>query len=177
LRRLARRFRVRPYLIDPNFLRYRHRYLLQCCFVSLAMLGVLLMLDSVYQTVLIAALGASCFIAFAAPSMRRSRPRCLIGGYLVGVLVGCSLAWLAAVTDGLVALDEDSLRIILGAVSVGLAMFLMVITDTEHPPGAAVALGFVLNDWQPLTIVVVMTGIVAISVIKELARDHLMDLF
>ena len=170
------RFRPGTYLIDPKFARNRVRYVAQCCFVSAAMLLVLLMLDAFYQTVLIAALGASSVVAFAAPSMRVSRPRCLIGGYLVGVLVGCSVSSLAAVTGGMVALDERTLRILLGAAAVGLTMFVMVTTDTEHPPGAAVALGFVLNDWDISTIAIVLAGIISISVIKELVRDRLMDL-
>ncbi len=163
LARVMRRFRIRPYLVDPNFAANRWHYVLQCLFVSLAMLLVLLMLDSVYQTVLIAALGASSVVAFAAPSMRVSRPRCLIGGYLVGIVVGCTVSSLVTAAGGVVSLDERNVRIVLGALAVGIAMFLMVTTDTEHPPGAAVALGFVLNDWEPMTVAVVLAGIVSIS--------------
>ena len=175
------RFRFGNYLIDPKFARNKARYVAQCGFVSAAMILILLMLDSFYHTVLIAALGASSVVAFAAPSMRVSRPRCLIGGYVVGMLVGCSMSALVAMLGGAVSfewlvLDERTLRILLGAAAVGLAMFIMVTTDTEHPPGAAVSLGFVLNDWEPMTVVIVMVGIVSISVIKELARDRLMDL-
>ena len=92
LHRTATRFRVRGYLIDPKFQENRSRYVFQCLLVCCTMLGVLLFLDSVYQTVLIAALGASSMIAFSAPSMRAARPRCLIGGYAVGVVVGCSMS-------------------------------------------------------------------------------------
>jgi len=175
------RFRPGNYLIDPKFARNKARYIAQCGFVSVAMILVLLMLDSFYHTVLIAALGASSVVAFAAPSMRVSRPRCLIGGYVVGILVGCGMSALVVMLGGGVSfewltLDERTLRILLGAAAVGLAMFIMVTTDTEHPPGAAVSLGFVLNDWEPMTVGIVMVGIVTISVIKELARDRLMDL-
>jgi len=176
LQGLMARFRPGNYLVDPKFARNRVRYVAQCCFVSAAMLLVLLMLDAFHQTVLIAALGASSVVAFAAPSMRVSRPRCLIGGYLVGVVVGCGVSSLVAITLGLGALDERTVRILLGAAAVGVTMFIMVTTDTEHPPGAAVALGFVLDDWVPLTVVIVLAGIVAISVIKEVVRDRLMDL-
>lgn len=176
LERLKRRFSLGGYIVDPRFVRNRRQYLLQCAFVSVAMLCILFMLDSFYQTVLIAALGASSFVAFAAPSMRVSRPRCLIGGYLVGTVVGCCVSMLVAGTNGWVSLDEHSVRIALGAVAVGITMFIMVTTDTEHPPGVAVALGFVLSEWEPMTIVVVLAGIVSISVVKELAREHLIDL-
>ena len=68
------------------------------------------------------------------------------------------------------------MRIVLGAVSVGITMFVMVTTDTEHPPGAAVALGFVLNEWELMTVFVVFAGIISISVTKELVRNKLIDL-
>jgi len=174
--RIKRRFAFDGHFIDPRFVRNRRRYLLQCAFVSGAMAGVLLLLDTFYQTVLIAALGASSFVAFAAPSMRVSRPRCLIGGYLVGTLVGCGVSMLVAATGGFMTLDSRSVRIVLGALAVGITMLVMVTTDTEHPPGVAVALGFVLSDWELSTVAAVLTGIVAISVIKELAREHLIDL-
>jgi CBS-domain-containing membrane protein len=177
LRRTLARFRPRGGLIDPKFLPNRARYVLQCLLVGCTMLGVLLFLDSVYQTVLIAGLGASSVVAFSAPSLRASRPRCLIGGYMVGITVGCALSLLVSVAGDSLWLSENAFRIVLGAVAVGLTMFLMVTTNTEHPPGAAIALGFVLNEWDLMTIVVVVTGIVLISVVKELARNWLIDLF
>lgn len=170
------RFRLDGYFVDPKFASNRKRYVLQCLFVSIAMLFILLMLDSFYQTVLIAALGSSALIAFSAPSMRVSRPRCLIGGYLVGVVVGCTISALFSAAGGFVSLDARSVRIVLGAVSVGITMFIMVTTDTEHPPGAAVALGFVLNEWELMTVFVVFAGIISISVTKELVRNKLIDL-
>ncbi|NND54091.1 MAG: HPP family protein [Gammaproteobacteria bacterium] len=170
------RFRPGNFLIDPKFAANRIRYIAQCCFVGAVMLVVLLMLDAFYQTVFIAALGASSVVAFVTPTLRASRPRCLIGGYLVGILVGCAVSTLVLAISNLVLLDERTVRIVLGAAAVGLAMFIMVTTGTEHPPGAAVALGFVLNEWDFSTIAIVLAGITSISVIKELVRDQLMDL-
>jgi CBS-domain-containing membrane protein len=174
--RVLDRLRGGAYLIDPKFSRNRSRYVIQCLMVTCTMLVVLLVLDAFYQTVLIAALGASSFIAFAAPSMRASRPRCLIGGYVIGMTIGCCLSSIVGDTGSLVVLDEHSTRILLGAIAVGGAMFVMVTTDTEHPPAAAIALGFVLNEWDWMTVVVVLAGIVTISAVKELTRKYLMDL-
>ena len=58
----------------------------------------------------------------------------------------------------------------------GLAFFLMVLTDTEHPPAAALALGYVLNEWQLDTVVVVLGGVTALAVVTQLFRARLMDL-
>jgi CBS-domain-containing membrane protein len=55
-------------------------------------------------------------------------------------------------------------------------MFLMVVTKTEHPPAAALALGLVLNEWTALTLAVVVFGVVALCICKRLILPHLMDL-
>jgi CBS domain-containing membrane protein len=163
-------------IFDPKFFANWPRYIFQCLFVVATMGVVLMLLDSVYQTVLIAALGSSSVLAFSAPSLRASRPRCMVGGYVVAVVVGCGVSLLVHATDNMISLDEHSTRILLGALAVGLTMFVMVTTGTEHPPGAAVALGFVLNEWDLMTIVVVLAGISVISAIKESARSKLIDL-
>lgn len=66
--------------------------------------------------------------------------------------------------------------IIFGAIAISLAMFTMVVTRTEHPPAAALALGLVLNEWSLLTLVVVLSGIVGLSIIKQLVLPALLDL-
>jgi CBS-domain-containing membrane protein len=68
------------------------RYALQCSLATMVVLILLVALDAVTQTVLIAALGASTFIAFAVPRSVVSNPRCLIGGYLVGIFAGSILS-------------------------------------------------------------------------------------
>jgi CBS-domain-containing membrane protein len=174
--RFLERLRGDSHLIDPKFSRNQRRYIYQCCAVGITMVVVLLLLDMAYQAVLIAALGSSSMVAFSAPNMRASRPRCLIGGYIVGVFVGCSIAFLVGVFANLDVLDEHMVRILAGAVATGLAMFVMVVTDTEHPPAAALALGFVLNEWNLMTIFAVMSGITLIVLIKEAIRGRLVDL-
>ena len=62
------------------------------------------------------------------------------------------------------------------ALATGVAMLTMVCTDTEHPPAAALALGFVLNEWEPLTALTVLVGVVAIAVIKESIKGSMIDL-
>ena len=56
------------------------RYAIQCSLATLVVLILLVALDAVTQTVLIAALGATTFIAFAVPRSLVSSPRCLVGG-------------------------------------------------------------------------------------------------
>jgi CBS-domain-containing membrane protein len=174
--RILEHLGANSHLIDPKFARNQRRYIYQCCAVSLTMIVVLLLLDMAYQAVLIAALGSSSMAAFSAPNMRASRPRCLIGGYLAGVFIGCSISLLVDAIAGLNMFDAHLVRILAGAVATGLAMFVMVVTDTEHPPAAALALGFVLNEWNLITIFAVMSGITIIVLIKEALRGRLVDL-
>ncbi len=152
------------------------RYALQCSLATAVVLILLVALDAVTQTVLIAALSASSFIAFAVPRSLVSSPRCIIGGYLVGISVGVLMSTLNRAFDFPdVVLTHVSL-IVFAALATGLAMFLMVVTRTEHPPAAALALGLVLNEWSPLTLLVVISGVVGLSICKRLVLPILMDL-
>ena len=152
------------------------RSALQCSMAAGVVLLLLLVLDTVTQTVLIAALGASTFIAFAVPRSTASSPRCIVGGYLAGIVAGSSMATLN-ISLGLSTFMNGNLgMIIFGALATGLAMLLMVVTKTEHPPAAALALGLILNEWTSITLLVVMVGVVGLSLCKQLVLPHLMDL-
>ena len=140
------------------------------------MLLLLLVLDAVTQTVLIASLGASAFIAFAVPLSLHSSPRHMIGGYLVGMLAGVSMSLLDASVDVPALPVGHAANIIFAALAMSAAMFLMVVTRTEHPPAAALALGLVLNEWNVLTLCVVLAGVVGLSVVKRAVLPLLMDL-
>jgi CBS-domain-containing membrane protein len=152
------------------------RYVLQCSLAGLVVLMLLLILDSVTQTVLIAALGASAFIAFAVPRSLHSGPRHLIGGYVVGMFAGCLMGSMDNGIDLSSMTLDHAVTIVFGALAIATAMFLMVVTKTEHPPAAALALGLVLNEWTLLTLVVILTGVIGLSLVKRVVLPVLMDL-
>ncbi len=152
------------------------RYAIQCTLAAAVVLILLLMLDAVTQTVLIAALGASSFIAFAVPRSLVSSPRCMVGGYIVGIIAGTLMSTLNVAFDFSDTVVAHTSLIIFAALATGIAMFIMVMTRTEHPPAAALALGLVLNEWSSLTLLVVVGGIVALSISKQLILPWLMDL-
>lgn len=153
-----------------------NRYFLQCGLASVVVLILLLVLDVVTQTVLIAALGASTFIAFAVPRSLHSDPRHMIGGYLAGIAAGCLMGTLHTTINFSDATIAHAFLIVFGALATGFAMFVMVLTKTEHPPAASLALGLVLNEWDLLTLAVVLAGVVALSICKQLVLPMLMDL-
>jgi CBS-domain-containing membrane protein len=152
------------------------RYLLQCSMAGAVVLVLLLFLDAVTQTVLIASLGASAFIAFAVPLSLHSSPRHMIGGYIVGIICGGGMSFLHTSMNLSTQPVDHAAMIMFAALAMSLAMFLMVVTRTEHPPAAALALGLVLNEWTPLTLVVVLAGIVGLSIVKRMVLPLLMDL-
>jgi CBS-domain-containing membrane protein len=68
-------------------------------------------------------------------------------------------------------------RVVFGAAAVGLAMLAMALTNTEHPPAAGLALGFVLlEEWRWITPAAVLGGIVALCLIRAALRPALRDL-
>jgi CBS-domain-containing membrane protein len=151
------------------------RYAMQCGLAGLVVFALLFVLDAVTQTVLIASLGASAFIAFAVPRSLHSGPRSLAGGYLVGMFVGALMGTLSNMIAASTGYDH-AVMVICGAVAISLAMFTMVVTRTEHPPAAALALGLVLNEWSFLTLFVVLLGVVCLSAVKQLVLPALLDL-
>lgn len=173
-----RRLRTKPAwrVFDAKFRSHRLQYLKQTLMATVTMMVLLLLLDLVEQTVLIASLGASTFILFSMPHTRRSKPRYLIGGYAVGTLAGCTMSALAGWLQSFAFADPRVVDVCCAALALGAAFLIMVATDTEHPPAAALALGFVLNQWDLFALLVVLAGIVLITTIKELIKPRLLDL-
>ncbi|MFW6132359.1 MAG: HPP family protein [Planctomycetota bacterium] len=166
-------------LFDSHFRRNKLHYLLQCLLASAAMFTVLAAMRSTSNTAVMASLGASAFIAFTMPQRHVSRARFLIGGYVVGTAAGTAAWWLTR----FVPLPEqfvfiaDFPHVVFGAAAVGLAIFVMVVTNTEHPPAAGLALGFaILEQWSWLTPAVVLGGIAGLCGVKLLLRPVLRDL-
>ena len=62
-------------IIDPRFRRHSHSYLLQAFLATLAMLAILLVVDSLADAVLAAALGSSIVILLVHPSASTARAR------------------------------------------------------------------------------------------------------
>ncbi|HEV7318661.1 MAG TPA: HPP family protein [Ensifer sp.] len=82
---------------------------------------------------LIAPMGASAVLLFAAPSSPLAQPWSLVGGNIVSSLIGVTVALM--IQDPVVA----------AAVAVGLAIAVMLLLGCLHPPSGAVALTAVLG--------------------------------
>ena len=163
--------------LDAKLTRNKLRYVAQCLLAALSIFVVLLILDAKSNAAVLAALGASSFIVFTMPNERVSRSRYLIGGYAVGIVAGFLCFHLSQLPFWeKISLVPPLSSALFSALAVGLAIFLMVITDLEHPPAAGVALGLVLNEANQRTILVVLIGIILLVLIKRVIRPLLIDL-
>jgi len=59
---------------------------------------------------------------------------------------------------------------------VGLSIFTMVVTDTEHPPAAGTALGVAITGMSPNVLVAVLLSIVLLSLMHRFFKPYLRDL-
>ncbi len=81
--------------------------------------------DLAHAALLIAPFGASCVLVFALPQSPLAQPRNLIGGHLISTAVGLGVYTLLGAHPWSFALG------------VGLAITLMQVTGTVHPPAGA----------------------------------------
>lgn len=139
-------------------------YLLQSFLAAFALFILVLVLGR-DKMVIVSAMGATSFIVFAMPKAVSAQTKHVIGGHLVGLAVGTVFYFTA-----LPYFIEYSL-------AVGIAVFLMVVLDVEHPPAAGTALAVVINE-VPLAIAfaTVMTSALVLSQCRYYLRAYLKDL-
>ena len=87
------------------------------------------LLDSTAQVMIIGSFGASAVLIYGAIRSPLAQPRNLVGGHVLSALVGVTIYKLLGGQPWLAA-----------SVAVSLAIMLMHLTNTLHPPGGATAL-------------------------------------
>jgi len=164
-------------IFDSNFKANFHRYLLQCLFATIIIFVVLFLADTIFNMTIVASLGASTFIAFTMPHTNSSRPRYLIGGYIVGALCGILMNYANKYLVSVEAqLFDFSPYVLTCALAVGLAMLLMTSLDFEHPPAAALSMGLVLVSDVFITALIAIASVITISIIKSIIKRWLINL-
>ena len=116
------------------------------------------------RVVVISAMGATSFIVFAMPKAVSAQTRNVIGGHLVGLLSG-AVFYLA-----------DLPYFVGYPLAVGVAVFLMVTLDFEHPPAAGTALAVVVNEVSFDVFVTIVISALILSQCRYYLRNHLRDL-
>ena len=153
--------------IDTQFREHWKSYLLQSILATIAVFIVLYFL-SMQHAVIIASLGATSFIVFAMPDYITAQSRNVIGGHIVGLFCGFLFSLIPHPTL------LSSLLVYSSAV--GASIFIMVVTDTEHPPASGTALGVVMTGIMLDVLIAVVLSTIILSVIHRLCKPYLKDL-
>lgn len=142
-------------------------YVLQSALATLVVFILLWALRPEYLLI-VASIGSTAFIVFAMPKSLSARPRNVIGGQIIGLACG-TLAH---------ALMPDLYWTQVGGYSlaVGLSMFLMVVTDTEHAPASGTALGIAFRGASVPATLAVVVGAMVLSLVHHLLKNMLRDL-
>lgn len=163
-------------LVDRRIRRRWKNYLFQCGISTLALMMILLVVDVLFQAAIVVAIASTTFIIFVLPHSTASHPRRVVGGHFVGVIVGwCSTLILALLGEDLASQSSIALSVI-AATSVGMSIFIMVVTDTNHPPAAGTALGLTIGEGTLLTILFILAGTVILSTVHRILRPKLINL-
>ena len=149
--------------VRDKFKKLWKNYLLQSLLAATALLILVLVLGR-DKMVVISAMGATAFIVFATPKSYSAQTRNVIGGHLVGLASGAIFYFTA-----LPYLLEYPL-------AVGIAIFVMVALDVEHPPAAGTALAVVINEVSPEAFVTIMVSALVLSQCRYYLRNYLKDL-
>ena len=166
------------HLIDRAFIRRPRHYIIQSLLAAAALLIILYFVEFLTHAAIVAALGSSAFIVFAMPHSVTAQPRRLIGGHIIGLISGifCNFVILNLLL-GRFAIEWEWITWLVYALAVGLSIFLMTITNTEHPPASGTALGVAAHGYSWQTVVFILACAVALAVIRRLFRRQLRDLF
>ena len=164
-------------IIDSKAKKNLARYIFQCAIATAAILLILTFLDVLTHTAIIAALGATAFIVFTMPRAYASGPRPLIGGYFIGIIVGCGCSLLSTLRFMFpFFITRITSYTVFGALAVGIAIFLMAVTNTEHAPAAGISLGLVINNWDYSTVLFILAAVLFMIGLRRFLRSTLIDL-
>ena len=165
-------------LLDRKLKHRGPQYLFQCGLATVALIIILLVEDAVLRAAIVVAIASTAFIIFVVPNSIAATPRKVIGGHFVAVIVGSIFAGvlnIPAVES--VAEDFNHVVNIAAALSVGLSIFMMVITDTEHLPAAGTALGLIVAPgWSWSAVIFIMSGAAILSLLRVILRPKMINL-
>lgn len=149
-------------IVSESFQDKWRNYVCQSVGAGLSIL-LLITFTNMVGLVLIAAAGSTAFTVFGIPHNRTAKTRNIIGGNVISAVVGFGCAYLAPLWFA-------------GGVAVGLASFLMVLFDAEHPPAAGAALGLAISATFAKFSFLVVSAIV-FALIRHLLLPYLKDLY
>lgn len=124
-------------------------------------------MDVMARGILVASVGSSVFILFTMPHNVTAKARNTIGSHTICGLIGSASAVIPL---------SAGLEPVRWSFAVGLAIFIMVTTDTEHPPAAGTALGFAMSGWDPVAYLHLVSLVAGVWAGARLLRPWMEDL-
>ena len=166
-----------PFLLDPKFRRHYRQYIFQALLATVAMALILLFVDSLSTAAIAAGLGSSVVGIFINPTGATARLRAVVGGHTMALLLGSVFSFIlfAGSIEGFIA-DHSQFHALMMALSVGLLILVMAVTDTEHPPAAGIVIGMSSREWTPEVFGAILGALVLLGAIKLVLKRHLRDL-
>ena len=169
--------RINLHLIDNSFLRSPKSFIIQSLLAVLILAVILYFVETLTHAAIVAALGSSAFVVFAMPQSVAAQPRRLIGGHIVGILSGtlCYFVFLVGPLGEIITGWEFT-TLFIYALAVGFSIFLMAITNTEHPPAAGTALGIAAHTWSYQVVLFILLSVIILALIRAIMKSRLKDL-
>ena len=162
---------------DPGFVAQPTRFVVQAGLAALVMLVALIFVDSLSNAAIAAGLASSVVIIFINPSNRTARIRAVVGGHGLALVLGSAFSFFLFFTPVAAFLEgTDVFRNLAYACVVGLSVLLMAITNAEHPPAAATAIGMASREWEAAIFGSIIGAVLMLALIKLALRSHLRDL-
>jgi CBS-domain-containing membrane protein len=155
------------YILSKNLKEYWFNYVWQSSAAGIVTVLAIYIFSDIIGLFILAGVGSTFFTVFALPNNRTAMTRNIIGSYIISIFIG------------LVFLNLFS-NYARGGLTVGLATFLMVITDTEHPPAAGIALGLAMGTNFEIILkgsVFALSGAILSSLLRYFFKPWLKDLF
>jgi len=153
--------------MSKEFRQYWKHYVFQSLLAAVTLSIVLLFLK-LQNAVVVASIGATSFIIFAMPKNITANARNVIGGHIVGLLSGSVCA--------LIPHSQFPQYVFVYSLAVGLSIFVMVVTDTEHPPASGTALGVAITAFSWSVAFTILTSVVLLSLVHHFCRKSIRDL-
>ncbi|MFO8143837.1 MAG: HPP family protein [Dehalococcoidales bacterium] len=120
------------------------------------------------EIIIIASIGATAFIVFTMPGSISAQPRSVIGGHIIGILSG------SVFTMGLQ--NWINYPLVIYSIAVGSSIFLMVATDTEHPPASGTALGIAINGYSTNVLIAVIASATLMALAHHFLKRYMKKL-
>jgi CBS-domain-containing membrane protein len=138
-------------------------YIGQSLLAATALLIIVLALGK-EKMVTVSAIGATAFIIFAMPKSVSAQTKHVIGGHLVGLAAGAIFYF------------TELPYYVEYPLVVGIAIFIMVALDVEHPPAVGTALAVVINEVTLNAFIGIMLSAIVLSQCRYYLRGFLKDL-